>query len=342
MKSINVNIPAKTVVEVMLQTTEVGGLDPRNYSIKPLGLGEQVVVGVGALSDILGTPNECSDTVNGADGVALTSEVVRGVKMGFNQLICPSILENTLGEVFLQPTTSIAGNPQMGGVMLDILRQQFGLALSNDLVRAAWLGNLNFTTSKTLGLMNGYLAQYQNSGRSTSAVVGTGDFASGDALGTLKKLVMDANIKLRNTPNNMKRIFVSDAILRNYRQDLIAAGLENAGNITYTQDGLETVRYNGIELIVMPSWDLEYAKSGNVFGLTIPDGELRLAVYAHVDALRFYVAQNDALREGGQPVTNFSIRYLDETEQYRVKANILANAKVANFDYVYSTVIPVD
>jgi hypothetical protein len=225
--------------------------------------------------------------------------------------------------------------------MLDILRNQYGFALSNDMIRTAWLGALDFTTSKTLGLCNGYFRQWADSGRSSAAVVGSGTYAVGDAIGTLKNVTMGANILLRNTPNNMKRIFVSDALYRNYREDLKAAGFDNGTNITMTTDGVEILRYDGIELVVMPSWDIEYAKAGGVFGGGVPDGQLRAAAYVHVESIRYYIAQNDALRNAdGEPVTNFIIRYNSEMEKYRVKANILAEPVIADFDYAYFTDMP--
>lgn len=170
--------------------------------------------------------------------------------------ICWEEFRDTFYEELLKKGTAIAD--LTGTVLMNMVETMVRGAIKKDILRLAWFGNKADTDpaySVTDGLWTVILPAFVTANQTPYYNTSSGSaLSSGDGIEILRTLYDNQDVRLKALPKGMKKFYVSTTVADQYRDDLENGGGADAG-ITMLQDGSEVLRFRGIEVVEMLSWN---------------------------------------------------------------------------------------
>ena len=221
----------------------------------------------------------------------------------------------------------------MSGTAIDgIIKNLTVSAVKSDISRIIWFAE-NGDADSDWDMFDGWVTLMNDN----SATIGTSCWIDADAtafessdvlaadgaLGLLRQMWGAQNAVLRGMPNNEKYFYVTNTVIDNY-----ATTLENQGNIEgqrYIQDGVAKYFFRGVELVVVPEWDVNLADSTNPHYTLIGSNFI---VYTTKGNLVF----GSDVRAGE---TEFKTRYAtDDDETMKITQKFKLGAQIVHYELV--------
>lgn len=228
--------------------------------------------------------------------------------------------------------TGVARDDISGTLIDTVIKKQVVSGVKSDIQRIIWFAE-NGDADTDWDMFDGWVTLMNDN----SATIGTDcwidmdatAFESSDvlatdgALGLLRQMWSAQNAVLRGMPLADKKFYVTNTVVDNY-----ATTLENQGNIEgqrYIQDGVAKYYFRGVELVVVPEWDVNLADSTNPHYTLIGSNFI---VYTTKDNLVF----GSDVRAGE---TEFKTRYAtDDDETMKITQKFKLGAQIVHYELV--------
>lgn len=224
------------------------------------------------LEKIVKAGTNCSRTASGA--VTLTSKEIPVEKLKMFVEFCAEEFEtstgNWMGEEYLK--TGVDVNDISGTELERIIDRLLEDSLRRDLWRILSFGDTNDADANYNQLDGLWVRMISGSGGAVGsdaygikrvADLGTGSLANGEALSTLKAAYEEADAILDQIPEDQKYFLLTRSMFDNLVTSYESSSTGSDLQVTWQKDGIPQVRYRGVPVTKVSSWDVFLADPAN-------------------------------------------------------------------------------
>lgn len=104
--------------------------------------------------------------------------------------------------------------------------------------------------------------------RASGTSLGTADLSAGEAIAALEAVHIQSNNLLKQIPNSQKKLFVTGSIYDNYYNSLAATGAVTEQAFGNQVNGLNSLKFKGIDVVPVRYWDTLLDDSTNPLAAT--------------------------------------------------------------------------
>lgn len=296
MESISITLNGREAVTLFLQPMVMIESVLQTFRIMPRLTTKKRLHFFGNLEGIIQKNTGCGWNAQG--GVDITSREIEPTRLKINLELCSDEFWDTIFEDALGVGLDIEKNPQ---VLVALLIRRINEAVAKDLYVLGWFGDKS-SANTFLNQLDGMFALIGDAIASnliTEVDAGSGaDLADGAAYGIFDELLNTAPLELRQLPDNLKVIKVTDTVYQNYVKYLESLGTESANRVLV--DGIPRLTFRGILIENHPIWDSKFANAKThcavysinqnfVCGLDTTSPETELAIWEQMKEEMLYI-----------------------------------------------------